>query len=197
MTQESRQVKVGETHVGEAGATLKSQSIQGPQSRKNCEGRALGWNSPVCLGAVEAPCSGEEVCSPSDSTARPKSLELIPGQYALVFKKNKPLSPGVLAQDCETGQPLSGMQTGVCLTACTTPPHTVPQHCLRLHGKTCSLRKRKSRLGCREQSNPELRFSQPGAVGRKHSVGPGLQRSLTEYFTCLGETPCPGPLELA
>lgn len=145
---------------------------------------------PVCLGAVEAPCSGEEVCSSSDSTARPKSLDLIPGQYSLVFKKNKPLS--LLASWHRTVRQASHLvacRRGCVLTACTTPPHTVPQPCLRLHGKAFSLRKRESRLGHREQSSPELRFSQPGAVGRKHSVGLGLQRSLTEYFTCLGDTP--------
>lgn len=99
MTQE---IKAGEGRGDSRGGSrgyfeepegLASQGIQGPQSRKNCEGRALGGSSPACLGAVEAPCSGEEVCSPSDSTARPESLELIPGRYALVFKKNKPLSP--------------------------------------------------------------------------------------------------------
>lgn len=71
---------------------MKGQRVIGGQGRKNYEGRDLGWSSPGVFGHCESSSSGEVSRSLRDLMARPEYLDLIQGQYSLVFKKNKTLS---------------------------------------------------------------------------------------------------------
>ena len=88
-------MKVGEADFGKAGATWKGQRvlqvkrIQGPQSKRSCDGRDVGWSSPGVSGCCESSQLGAVCRSLRGLMARPEYLDLIQGQYSLVFKKNK------------------------------------------------------------------------------------------------------------